>query len=251
MQSLGSLIFFIVLIVIGLVLFVWGFLSFRWKRLIQNIPTSKIRSIAMGLVEISGIVVPKENKILKSPFSQNDCVYYRCMVEEYRRSGKHSHWVTVFRDEMFNLFYLKDDTGMVIIDPRNAKIDIPMDNCFRSSFGNDPPESVKKFLNSSNVSFEGFLFGVNKTMKYTEWFISPGDKLYILGTASDNPYFKEASAEKGVEDVMIHKGENEKFYYISDRGERSLLRRFSLKAYSGIIIGSFLIALSLIVALIL
>ena len=38
----------------------------REKRLIENILTSKIRSIAMGLVEIFGEVVPTEEKILKA-----------------------------------------------------------------------------------------------------------------------------------------------------------------------------------------
>ena len=90
MQSMVSLVTFIIFFIAGFSLFIWGFLSFRWKRLIENIPTSKIRSIAMGLVEISGRVVKSKNNNLKSPFSQNDCVYYKCTIEEYRRSGKHS-----------------------------------------------------------------------------------------------------------------------------------------------------------------
>ena len=250
MQSMVSLVTFIIFFIAGFSLFIWGFLSFRWKRLIENIPTSKIRSIAMGLVEISGRVVKSKNNNLKSPFSQNDCVYYKCTIEEYRRSGKHSSWVTIFKDEKSDLFYLKDDTGIVLIDPKKAKIDIPKDNRFESRMGMDPPESVKYFLRQNSIAFEGFLFGINKTMRYTEWYIAPNDKLYIMGTASDNQYVKEASAEKGVEDVMINKGKNEKFFYISDRGERSVLRRFSLKAYAGIISGSFLIVLSSIIAII-
>ncbi len=250
MQSIVSLVFFIIFLIAGISLFIWGFLSFRSKRLIENIPTSKIRSIAMGLVEITGRVVPRKDNLLKSPFSQNDCVYYKCTIEEYRHSGKNSRWVTIFKDEKYDFFYLKDDTGMVLIDPKNAKIDIPKDNCFESRMGNDPPDSVKYFLKQTNIAFEGFLFGINKTMRYTEWYIAPNDKLYIMGTASDNPYVKEASSLKGAEDVMIHKGKNEKFFYISDRGEHSVLRRFSMKAYGGIIIGSFLIVLSSIIAII-
>ena len=84
-------------------------------------------------------------------------------------------------------------------------------------------------------------------MKYSEYFIAPGDKLYIMGTAGDNPYVKEASAEKGVEDIMIKKGKFEKFYYISDKQEDAVLFKFTAKTYGGIIIGSFLILLSLLV----
>ena len=58
----------------GLFLFWKGFSWLKQKRLIENIPTSKIRSIAMGLVEIYGEVVPTQEKILKSPFTNKDCV---------------------------------------------------------------------------------------------------------------------------------------------------------------------------------
>ena len=139
---------------------------------------------------------------------------------------------------------------MVLINPRDAKIDIPQDNLFKSTIGSDPPESVKFFLNSIDISYEGLLFGINKTMRYIEWFIAPNDKLYIMGTASDNPYVEEATAEKGVEDIMIHKGKNEKFFFISDRAESDILNKFTFKAYGGIIIGSFLIVLSSVVGLI-
>jgi hypothetical protein len=44
-------------LLLGLYVFYRGFHHFRRKRLIENTPTSKVRSIAMGLVEIFGTVV--------------------------------------------------------------------------------------------------------------------------------------------------------------------------------------------------
>ena len=248
MSSSFDLIFpFIFFIITGIILLIWGLLSFKVKRLIENTPTSKIRSIAMGLVEIYGEVEPSKNNILKSPFSNNDCVYYKYTVEELRQSGKHTTWVTIKKGEEKRLFYLKDETGSVLIDLTGAKIDIPTDNVFDSSLGRDPSETVKQFLSTRNIAWEGFLFGVNKTMKYTEYFIAPGDRLYIMGSAEDNPYIKEASAEKGVEDVMIQKGKFEKFYYVSDKHEDAILFRYALKTYGGLIIGSISIIISLII----
>ncbi|MBW2968259.1 hypothetical protein KY362_07270, partial [Candidatus Woesearchaeota archaeon] len=61
----------------GIYLFIKGFSWFRLKRMVENIPTSKIRSLAMGLVEIYGSVVLFEDKVLKSPFTGKDCVYYK------------------------------------------------------------------------------------------------------------------------------------------------------------------------------
>ncbi|KYK23797.1 hypothetical protein AYK24_00765 [Thermoplasmatales archaeon SG8-52-4] len=247
MPDLIAIVLFIIILIIGIFFLIFGLISFKEKRLIENIPTSNIRSIAMGLVEIFGRVVPIEYNILKSPFSDKDCVYYKYRVEELRSSGKNTHWVTVDKGERHSLFNLEDETGSVLINPKGAKIDIPIDNKYNSSLGTDPPEAAKRFLASRNIRWEGFIFGINKTMRYSEYFIAPGDNLYIIGTADDNPYVKEASAEKGVEDIMIKKGKFEKFYYISDKQEDAVLFKFTAKTYGGIIIGSFLILLSLLV----
>jgi hypothetical protein len=238
--------FRIFIMAMGISLFVWAILSFRKKRLIENIPTSKIRSIAMGLVEIFGEVVPSKDNILKSPFSENDCVYYKYKIEELRSSGKSTHWVTIKKGWNYVYFYLKDDTGMVLVDPIDAKIDLPADNVFKSGLGKDPPYTVKHFLQKEHVAFEGSLFGINKSMRYTEHFIAPKDKLYIMGTAADNPFIKDASVLNGVEDVIIKKGKHDKFYYISDKNERMILRRLNIIVICGFVFGSLLIILGLI-----
>ena len=247
MPDLFAIALFIIILIIGIFFLIFGLKSFKEKRMIENIPTSNIRSIAMGLVEIFGRVVPLKDNISKSPFSDKDCVYYKYRVEELRSSGKNTHWVTIDKGEKHNLFNLEDETGSVLIDPMGAKIDIPIDNKYNSSLGKDPPETAKRFLATRNIRWEGRIFGINKTMRYSEYFIAPGDKLYIMGTAGDNPYVKEASAERGVEDIMIKKGKFEKFYYISDNQEDAVLFKFKVKTYGGIMIGSILIILSFLV----
>lgn len=247
MPTIFTIVISLVIVIVGIVFLIWGLLSFKVKRLIENIPTSNIRSIAMGLVEIFGVVVSPKNNLLKSPFSNKDCVYYKYKIEELQSSGKAMHWTTIRKGWDFHFFYLKDNTGMVLVDPRDAKIDIPVDNVFDSTLGKDPPDEVKQFLHSENIAFEGSLFKINKTMKFTEYFIAPGDKLYIIGTAGDNPYVKDASVEKGVEDVMIKKGKFEKFYYISDKHEDAVLNKYKVKMWGGIILGAIFIIVSLLV----
>jgi len=245
-MSVQFLVFRFFLIIVGIGLFLWAIISFKNKSLIENIPTSKIRSIAMGLVEIYGEVVPDTNNILKSPFSQNDCVYYKYKIEELRSSGKSTRWHTIRKGWNYVYFYLKDDTGMVLVDPLDAKIDMTVDNVFKSSLGKDPPDKVKQFLQRENVDFEGKLLGINKTMRYTEYFIAPKDKLYIMGTATDNPFVEDASIEKGVEDIIIKKGKHEKFYYISDKHEHMILKHLNRIVVCGFVFGSLLIILGLI-----
>jgi len=83
-------------------------------------------------------------------------------------------------------------------------------------------------------------------MRYRESFIEPSDKLYIIGTAGDNPFIDDATAKKGVEDVLIQKGKHEKLYYISDKSERNVLKYLKRKVVFGIGAGSIFIIIGLI-----
>jgi hypothetical protein len=230
---------------LGVILIFIGFIWLKQKRLIEDTPTSRIRSLAMGPVEAYGEVVPAQGKILKSPFSNKDCVYYRYTIEEYRRSGKNNQWVTVKSGEERTHFFLQDDTGVVLVDPKGARISIPMDFKYSSQLGVNPPESVMQFLNNNRISFEGLL-GVNKTMRYQEYFIEPKDKLYIFGTAGDNPFVEDATATKGTEDVMIQKGKG-KIYYISDKSEKEILKNLGWMVMGGMLGGVISIIIGVVV----
>jgi hypothetical protein len=224
-----TMIIGVLLVFIGLAVFIIGFIFFRKKRLIENIPTSKIRSIAMGLVEIFGQVIPIKERIFKSPFTEKQCVYYQFTIEEYQSSGKNSHWVTIKKGEQRCLFYLKDDTGKVMIDPTGATIEARKDFEYQSGLGKDPPEQVIRFLSANNLTHEGF-FGLNKTMRYRETIIIPDDTLYIMGTAGENPFNKEGT-EDHADSIIIQKGKYEKEYYISDKSEKQILTNFALLTY--------------------
>lgn len=234
------------LILAGIVLFLVGLYFQKRKRLIADTPTSKIRSLAMGLVEIFGQVMPLQNKVFKSPFTDKDCVYYRYTIEEYRSSGKNSHWVTIKKAEQRTLFYLQDDTGMVLIDPTGAQIEAKKDFEFQSSLGKDPPEQVIRFLSASNLTYEGFL-GLNKTMRYQETIITPDDTLYIMGTAGTNPYKNEGHTNH-VDSIMIQKGTSEKHYYISDKAEKQILTQLTFATYGTAGCGILLIIIGAILS---
>lgn len=216
----------------GLFAFFKGLKAMKRKRLIEDIPTSNVRSIAMGLVEVFGKVVPAPGKILKSPFSGTECVYYKYHIEEYVKTKRGGYWSTVKWGENSTHFYLEDKTAAVLVDPKGAEIDIPLDNTFYSDVGQDPPQMIKDFLKANNLSFEGFL-GINKKMRYLEYLIVPGDELYIMGTAGDNPFVEEGWAKNSYEDIMIQKGEKE-IYYISDKSEKQILSTLNFIAMFGI-----------------
>jgi hypothetical protein len=221
----------------GIFFFVVGLKSFMRKRLIENIPTSKVRSVAMGLAEIYGEVVPSEGRILKSPFTDRECVYYKYKIEQWRQGNKgRGHWATVRHGERGEHFFIKDETGFMLVDPAGANVDIKTDTMMTSGSMGNPNDSVKAFLDSVNFDYKGLIF--NKSLRYTEYFISPGDKCYIMGTAGDNPFIEEATAKRGTEDVMMQKGDS--VYYISDRPEKEILTSLRRKAILGTIGGPLL-----------
>ena len=230
--------------ILGLYFFFNSFRKFREAKLITDTPTSKIRSLAMGRVEIYGEVLPNIKDLIKAPFSNKDCVYCKWTIEEYRRSGKHSRWVTVRRGSMGNYFFLKDDTGTVLINPSRAHVDIPKD--FESR---KVTPVIDKFLLSQGVSHKVLFF--NKTMRFREYFLEKGDKVYIMGQAGDNPFVDDATSERNEADIMIQKGKLDSFYYITDKPEKEILKKYHRLVWGGMIGGGGLATLCLFVILVL
>ena len=218
----------------GIFLVAQGFRWLRQKKLIEEVPTSKIRSIAMGLVEIKAKVV-KEKTMLKSPFSNKDCVYWKYNIERWQSTKNGGHWVSISKGSDMRPFYVKDNTGEVLIDPVGATMDIPPDFTKVASGSSGLPASLVKFCNSKAIKTSGFFSG---RKRYREWYLAPDDDTYILGTAGKNPHVK--NIKKNEEGIMIQKGENEKFYYISDKPEENLLKTFKWKVFGGLLGGSLL-----------
>lgn len=220
-------------VVAGGILFIRGLFKWKEKRLIENTPTSKIRSLAMGRVEIYGTVLPLKDQSFKAPFSNKDCAYCRWTVEEYRHQGKHSRWVLVQHGILGKYFNIKDETGEVLVDSTGAEIDIPQDFESRSLNPN-----ITSFLASQNIAYKGWIF--NKQMRFREYFLAKGDKVYIMGFAGDNPFVKEGTATKNQTDIMIQ-ASGKHFYYITDKPETDILKKYNWIIYGGLIGGGALV----------
>ncbi|MBI5390087.1 hypothetical protein HZB02_01225 [Candidatus Woesearchaeota archaeon] len=223
-------------------LFYAGFRALWLKRLIDNLPTSKVRSLAMGIVEVKGKIVVKDS-VLKSPFTNKNCVAYRYLIEEYRKTSKDtSSWVQIDRGEERTPFYVQDETGKVLVDPTGAEIDIPIDYEFQTGFGKTIPSVVQQFAQKKRVAVGTFL-GMGRKLRFREYFIAPNDQLFILGTAGDNPQVTEGTAKKNEDDIMIQNGKP--LFYISDQQENGIVNKFKWQAVGGIIGGSVLIVVCL------
>ena len=92
---------------VGIFLFFRGFKMLQLKRLIQNTPTSKVRSASMGLVELSGM--PVGPNTIPAGITGDACFYYRATAWERVQSGNNSEWKRVADESLFVPFFLKDD----------------------------------------------------------------------------------------------------------------------------------------------
>jgi hypothetical protein len=165
---------------LGIWAFFYGFKKLRRKRLIENIPTSTVRGLAMGLVELIGVVRPAS--ILRSPLAGTECAAYKFQVEEYRSSGKSGRWETVAHGDSFSCpFYLEDATGKVKIYPSGSELYWQPDYTFETGFGKTMPENLTKFMEENGIKSRNWLFA--KTMRFTEWHFQGGSPIYVLGTA--------------------------------------------------------------------
>ncbi|MCM8763957.1 MAG: E3 ubiquitin ligase family protein [Candidatus Omnitrophica bacterium] len=152
----------------GIYLFLKGFRVLRQKRLIQNVPTSTVRAIPIGEVEIKGKA--KAEYLLKTPVSKVQCVFFRYVEEEFRKVGKTYKWVKILDTSSNYPFYLVDDTGAVKIEPAGAELNLV--NRYMTKQGN---------------------------IRKTEYYILENEKLYVLGKA------KKLQSSYMIENEMVEK----------------------------------------------
>jgi hypothetical protein len=167
----------------GVYLFYRGFRFLQRKRLILNTPASKIRSAAMGLVEINGLAVGPYTML--APITGVPCYYFHAMAWQWQQEGRNSKWVKVANESLHVPFFLDDNTGRVLVNLQGAEMDIHRD--FHDEFGTslfssglEIPVNISSFLARHGVS-------TDKNIKIDEYCIKPKNALFILGTLAQNP----------------------------------------------------------------
>ncbi|MGA8437126.1 MAG: GIDE domain-containing protein [Candidatus Sulfotelmatobacter sp.] len=168
---------------VGIYLFYQGFRLLQRRRLILDTPASKIRSASVGMVELSGLAVGPYT--LTAPVTTKPCYYHRTFVWELRQCGKNKQWVKVAAECMHVPFFLDDNTGKVMVDPRGAELDLHRD--FRQEFCDsffttkeEVPANVRMILQRHGIS-------TTNKIKVEEFCIKPKNALFVLGTLGENP----------------------------------------------------------------
>ncbi|MCA1797452.1 MAG: E3 ubiquitin ligase family protein, partial [Geobacteraceae bacterium] len=158
------------------------------KRRVEDTPTSKIRSMAMGMVEIQGHA--KRIYALVSPISGIPCVYYK--IKKYKRkrfrtnrrllsAHGESQWSLVSVTSSSNVpFLIEDGTGSVEVKPEGADLKI------RTSHSGSGARTQLPFCFSETH---------NDNERWQEEVIPAGSYVYILGFAHAH---NEAPAQREV-----------------------------------------------------
>ena len=166
----------------GFLMFCYSLLLLYYRRMIENTPTSKIRSMSMGMVELSGRT--RLYYDLRSSATKTHCVYYRCRYYKYQRTGDNSRWALTRSVSSGKIpFYIEDDTGRVLVKPEGAIFNVPL--------------TTQSFQGSYIPSLSLQMHDPNS--KVVEEMIPVGTRLYVLGSAHVEKHgrkFSEILADK-------------------------------------------------------
>jgi hypothetical protein len=126
----------------------------RFLKLQTSLPTSKIKSLAKGLVEVEGTLMMKEPLI--SPVDHSQCIGYHYTIEDISTdSGGRLSYRTIHRETQCNVFRMQDDTGIIEVEPEHIEFVL---------------------LGETNVSS-------NNNKRYTETLLLNGQKMLLVGYA--------------------------------------------------------------------
>ena len=240
----------------GVFAFFHGFRALRLQRLIRDTPTAKVRSLAMGLVELQGAL--KSRSRTRGPFTDRDCVWWEVELQTLRQSGKGlRQWHTVHRESSGHPFYVDDGSGAALIYPQGADVRAG-DVVSEETNGFGVPEPYAGFMESRALGMR-HLWSVGP-MRFRERVLEEGRAVYVLGRAEPRPRAVEVSMDEealeatGTDAIgaryvrmsddrcmaVIRKGRRDPALLISDKSEKSMTMEYGFKAFGGLVGGPLL-----------
>jgi hypothetical protein len=251
MAECGGCIMGPIFFLIGLVLIYGGATRYLLHQKIKNLATSKVRSAAVGLIELFGKA--KCIQPFQSPISNAKCIYWKLKCEYYHQAGKHSRWSDFYNASESGIFDIEDDTGKMNIDPKDGEIDIPSDFTSKGRMGKgllglgkllDPP--VFAYLSANPEINRKFMAHSGSEIRVTESYIAENDQIYVLGTAEPKQGSSSAVAH---ENLIVKKSKIDNILYISDSNEKTALSKIFWSIIFMLGLGFILSAIGLILIL--
>ena len=174
-----------------------GVQNYSTIRKIDDKPTLKIKGAFIGLVEVVGTA--ESEKPLTSLVTGTKCVYYSWSIEVQKLNKS---WHTLDHGEETSIFYLKDETGIIRIDPDKAQL-------ITESFTRPMDESDP--LYKEKVSSDIITHSAPK--RVTENLIPLHRALYVMGKVRERQDIVATEIAFDLEDP---------YFFISTKGEKSV-----------------------------
>lgn len=175
----------------GIMMFINGFIELKKKRTVQDIPTSKINTGAIGTnIEICGKIVAEDGHLVTAPISGRKCVLYHIQID--KAGDQNNSWDTI--DEYFSDdgFFLDDQSGasaLALLEGAEFHHTEESETLFPGSY--EPPlipEPLKQSLLShqhkiKNYNFEDTRWYDLSYYRISEWCFMADEEIYLLGFA--------------------------------------------------------------------
>ena len=171
-----------VLSFVSLLSLYFAFRNLHRARLIEDTPTSRIRSAHQGYVELIGEAANMKGEPIMAPLTGLPCCWWRYRVDRKRDKG----WQVVQSGTSESLFLLRDETGECIIDPDGAQVTPSGKTIW---YGPNATPGAPPDLGTGSQQRQSRLFGMAVSVtttfgsdyRYSEETIIPGDPLYAIG----------------------------------------------------------------------
>ena len=212
--------------------YVW-WRKMRFKRTLENVPTSKVQGVFIGMNEVKGKA--ECNSPLTTFLAQTEAVWYSYDVSEHWRRTRtytdskgrtktrtESGWSTVASGGDLAPFDLRDDTGAILVDGNGADID--GFTVFSETCGRSDPLYYDKGPEHAIANSTG-------RRRFIETAIAPGDVLYIIGSAQ---------LREDVAAPFIGHDRRDPYYMISVRSEEKIVSSANVAAWAAFIFGMLL-----------
>jgi len=188
------------------------------RRLLLAAPRVTIAAFPVGTsARVVGTVAPLA--AVTTPIGGVPCVFFECVVEEYRSSGKSGTWHRVARESRSVPFLVTDGTGRALVDPTFARVSLDLDEESQSGTFDDPSPSESAFLARHRVEGATWI-GTNKRLRFREFVIAAGDVVAVAGVGARELDPDAGTSGEGYRDVPMRlalRGTSEAPLLVSDR----------------------------------
>lgn len=157
--------------VVAAMLLLDSFWKLRQARQVENLPTSKVRSVAQGLVELAGTA----RKVSAAPGRRE--TIFSLHVDMFDYFGIH---------QQLEPFFLEDDTGKILVNPAKSYI--------RAGWVTD---LFNLFIGFHEVILTGRVEKDERTDAVTRTLLD-GDPVYVIGNAEIDPDNAGAAGTEGL-----------------------------------------------------